>query len=152
MEKINVYTVKMVKEKEVPYDIASKSITSPKTAARLVNLIFDLENEPIENFGIFCLNRKNKIIGAHLLHKGSTISAIVSTKTIFQHALLNNATAIICFHNHPSGNPEPSDEDICFTKMLYEASEVMDIELLDHIIIGHDEKFASLKDLGYIKR
>jgi DNA repair protein RadC len=68
---------------------------------------------------------------------------------VFAQAILNNAASIICFHNHPSGDPSPSREDIEITKRLKDCGELLGIEVMDHLIIG-DGKFISLKEKGYI--
>ena len=74
---------------------------------------------------------------------------MVDAKLVYSVALKCNASSIIVAHNHPSGNPEPSDEDIAVTKQLIEAGEIMGVEILDHIILGVN-KFISLREKGYV--
>ena len=85
----------------------------------------------------------------NLLSVGSLDSSVMSSREIFRQAVLCNAAAVILLHNHPSGNPQPSQEDILLTKKLAEASVLMEIPLLDHIIIG-DNKYISLKEKGVL--
>ncbi|NIK11238.1 DNA repair protein RadC [Alkalibacillus almallahensis] len=76
-------------------------------------------------------------------------SLIVHPREVFKEAIKRSAASVICAHNHPSGNPSPSNEDIQVTRRLYESGKVIGIELLDHLVIG-DQKFISLKEKGYL--
>lgn len=98
---------------------------------------------------VTCLNTKNHIIHTEDVFKGSLNSSIVHPREIFKLALKHNAAAIIIAHNHPSGDPTPSKEDINITLRLKECSKIMGIELLDHLIIGNNH-FVSLKEKGII--
>jgi DNA repair protein RadC len=124
-----------------------KSIANPATAAEIINQVFDMENQPNEVFAILCLNTKNKIVGVHTISIGSLNASIVHPREVFKAALLNNAASIILAHNHPSGHPEPSQEDIETTKRLVKAGEIIGIKVLDHIIIG-DRRYISLGERG----
>lgn len=146
MKRINIYSTKLVKEKGGNYNLPSKAITSPDTAYNVIETVLRLSEEPVEKFGIFSLNNKNEVIGVHILHMGDVNSSIVSMRSIFQAALLNNATSIICYHNHPSGNPEPSNEDIQITNKIKEAGKLLNIQLLDHVIVGDNNRYVSLKE------
>ena len=145
---INIYTLKQFKEKGARYDLDNKVVRSPNDAYRIIEMVLDLEHEATEKFGILTLNTKNAIAGVHVLSIGSLNSAIVHPREVFKAAILNNAASLICFHNHPSGNPEPSQEDISLTRRLVEAGEILGIEVLDHIIIGDEGRFISLKEQG----
>ncbi len=88
-----------------------------------------------------------------MLHKqtifvGSLNASIVHPREIFREAVKRSAAAIICSHNHPSGVPTPSPEDIDVTNRLYEAGQIIGVDLLDHVIIG-DHQFISMKEKGY---
>ena len=83
------------------------------------------------------------------IFKGSLNSSIVHPREVFREAVKRSAASIICFHNHPSGDPTPSQEDIHVTRRLADSGKMMGIEVLDHIIIG-DRKFTSLKEKGYL--
>ena len=146
--RINKLTVKLVKESGVNYQDNFK-ITSPKKVSELLSNLYDLENEPIENFIMLMLDTKNKVIGTTLISKGTVNSSLVSPREVFQIALLGNAVSIILAHNHPSGNSEPSQQDISITKRLVDAGKILGVNVLDHIIIG-DNEYTSLKEDGYI--
>ena len=149
-KRINIFSVQLVKDRGGLYELDSKFIKSPDDAVRIVNTVLDLENQPKEHFVIFSLSTKNEVIGVHTIHIGSLNSSIVHPREVFQPAILNNAASIIAFHNHPSGDPTPSREDIEVTRRLVEAGKILGIELLDHIVIG-EGKYRSLKgEMGHI--
>lgn len=102
-----------------------------------------------EHLKVVLLDTKHKIISDKDISIGTVNASLVHPREILIYALKNKAVAMILIHNHPSGNPEPSPEDIAVTKRVYEASEVVGIHLLDHLIIG-DGTFVSLKEKGYI--
>lgn len=102
-----------------------------------------------EHFIILILNTKNRILSKELISIGSLNSAIVHPREVFKPAVIKGAAAIICVHNHPSGDPTPSPEDISLTERLIRAGEIMGIDVLDHIIIG-TEGYVSLKEQGMI--
>ena len=89
-----------------------------------------------EQFIIACLNTKNEPTGISVVAVGSLNKAIVHPREVFKTAILSNAASIIAFHNHPSGETTPSQQDIQLTNRLYEAGELLGIKLLDHLIIG----------------
>lgn len=149
-KRINFYTVQLVKEKAKLYDIADKTVYSPEDAHHLVNEFLDLQNRTKEHFVIFTLSTKNEVLGVHTIHVGCLNASIVHPREVFQQALLNNAAYIIAFHNHPSGDPTPSEEDIDVTKRLAEVGKIIGIELIDHIVVGRDDRFVSLKEKGYV--
>ena len=138
--------VVLVKEKVGRYELPRK-IGSPEDAYRAVTTITNVQEEAQEVFGIFILNTKHKIVAAHEISRGILNSSLVHPREVFKPAVLHNAAAIICFHNHPSGNPEPSRDDVNITKRLVEAGKIMGIEILDHIIVG-DDRYVSLKERG----
>lgn len=123
------------------------TIRSPEDAAAY--LMTDMSSLSQEHFVVLFLNVKNEIMHKQTLFIGSLNSSIVHPRDIFREAVKRSAASIVCAHNHPSGNPSPSPEDIEVTKRLIEAGSIMGIELLDHIIIG-DHKFISLKEKGYM--
>ena len=145
MTRINFYTLKMVKEDSALYEVPV--IKSPAEVYQVAKQILALHEKPEEHFCIICLNTKNKIVGVHTISIGSLNASIVHPREVFKAAMLNNASAIICLHNHPSGDPEPSREDIETTKRLVEAGEIMGIRVLDHVIIG-EQRYLSMKEKG----
>lgn len=102
-----------------------------------------------EHFVVLALNTKNQILHKQTLFIGSLNSSIVHPREVFKEALRRSAASIICLHNHPSGDPSPSREDIDVTKRLAECGRLLGMEVLDHVIIG-DETFISLKEKGHI--
>lgn len=149
MKRINIFSVKQVKEKSGIYELDSGKISCPRDVHELCRVVLDLNNEACEKFGIITLDSKNKIAGVHIISIGSLDAAIVHPREVMKAAILNNAASFICFHNHPSGDPTPSPEDILTTKRFVEVGELMGIECLDHVIVG-DDRFVSLKELGSI--
>ncbi len=143
MVRINFYTLKMVKEDSVLYEVPV--IKSPVEVYQAAKQLLALHEEPEEHFCIFCLNTKNKIVGVHTISIGSLDASIVHPREVFKAAMLNNASRIICLHNHPSGDPVPSKEDIELTRRLIEAGKILGIEVLDHIIIG-EQRYVSMKE------
>lgn len=123
------------------------SIRSPQDAASL--LMADMTSLKQENFVVLFLNVKNQVIHRQTIFIGSLNASIVHPREIFREAVKRSAASIICAHNHPSGNPNPSPEDIEVTQRLTDAGKIVGIELLDHVIIG-DHQFVSLKELGYM--
>ncbi len=123
------------------------TIRSPKDAASY--LMPDMVSLQQEHFVVLFLNVKNQILHKQTIFIGSLNASIVHPREIFREAVKRSAASIICAHNHPSGNPTPSAEDIDVTKRLLEAGKLMGIELLDHVIIG-DHQFISLKEKGYM--
>ncbi|MFC7364717.1 MULTISPECIES: RadC family protein [Bhargavaea] len=122
-------------------------IRSPEDAADY--LMPDMSNLNQEHFVVLFLNVKNEVLHSRTIFIGSLNSSIVHPREVFREAVKRSAASIICAHNHPSGNPAPSPEDIEVTKRLAEAGKIVGIDLLDHIIIG-DHKFLSLKEGDFI--
>jgi DNA repair protein RadC len=149
MLNVNFFSVKQVVDKRRQYKISQNFIQSPADAYELINKALKLESSAVERFGILSLNTKNELAGVHVLTIGTLNSVVVHPREIYQAAILNNAASIILFHNHPSGNPEPSKEDIQLTQRIELAGDLMGITMLDHIIIGH-ESFCSLREEGFL--
>lgn len=122
-------------------------IRSPKDGANFVMESMRHLNQ--EHLIVLFLDTKNRIIHKQTIFIGSLNASIVHPREIFREAVKRSAASIICVHNHPSGDPTPSQEDIQVTKRLVEAGKIMGIELLDHIIIGN-QKYVSLKEKDYI--
>ncbi len=103
----------------------------------------------VEKFMVLLLNTKNHIIRDVVVSTGSLTASIVHPREVFKMACENSAAAMILAHNHPSGDPTPSREDIAVTQRLLKAGKIMDIPVLDHIILG-DNSFTSLKEKGLL--
>ena len=98
---------------------------------------------------LLCMNVKLEMTGIFELSHGNVNSSIVSVREMFQKALLANAVSIIVMHNHPSGDPTPSREDIKVTKRMVECGDLLGVQVLDHIIVGRPG-YSSLKEKGYL--
>lgn len=116
--------------------LSDRKITSPEDVAGIFIPLF--RDEVKERFVVVSLNSANKIIGYDTISIGNLNSSVVHAREIFKSALEKNAASIILMHNHPSGNPDPSKEDIAITKKLVESGKIMDIPVFDHIIIAGD--------------
>lgn len=146
---ITFYDLRLVKEKSGRYDVDRK-ISGPKACLDYATEVLELDTYAEECFVIITLNNKNFCTGVFKVSKGSINSAIVHPREVYKRALLNNAVSIIAFHNHPSGNPEPSSEDTAITKRLIDAGELIGIRFLDHIIVGSEGDYYSFKENGEI--
>jgi DNA repair protein RadC len=102
-------------------------------------------NPTQEAFWVIMLDRKNRAIGRVMISLGTLTSSLVHPREVFRPAILASAAAIIAAHNHPSGDPAPSNADIQVTRRLREAAQVIDIELLDHVIVGDPESDPASK-------
>lgn len=122
-------------------------IRSPQDGANFV--MEEMRFLTQEHFVCLYLNTKNQVIHKQTVFIGSLNASIVHPREVFKEALRRSAASFICMHNHPSGDPSPSKEDIEVTKRLSECGKVLGIELLDHLIIG-DQKYVSLKEKGYL--
>lgn len=147
--RINIYSVELVRESAKIYEL-DKVASSPRHAFDIVENALKLSSKTKEHFVMMSLNTKKECIGLHTIHIGSVGYSVVHPRDVLQPAILNNATSFIVFHNHPSGSITPSPEDIKVTKSLVESGRILGIELIDHIIIGTDGRFTSLRDKGYI--
>ena len=144
-KRINIVSIKMVKESSFQY--LARQILSPNGAYQMIKE--QLEGLDREQFIIACLNTKNEPTNITVVSVGSLNKAIVHPREVFKTAILSNAASVMAFHNHPSGDTTPSDQDIQLTHRLVEAGELLGIKLLDHLIIG-DGSFTSLKEKGYL--
>lgn len=135
---ITLSRIKLVRESCHRYgNIKSRHIDGPDDAARIIIEVLDLENLAQEVFGELFLDAKNNLVGIVEVSRGSLTASIAHPREVYQAALLSGACAnLIIFHNHPSGDPTPSREDIQITKQMKRAGEIIGIPLLDHIIIG----------------
>ncbi|WP_312888591.1 JAB domain-containing protein [Clostridium bowmanii] len=144
-KRINIVSIKMVREATILYNI--RKITSPADAVELGKKI--LENSDREHLWLLCLDTKNQPVALNEVSVGSLSCSIVHPREVFKAAILSNAASIILFHNHPSGDPSASNEDIKITTRLKECGEILGVPLIDHIIIGN-EKYCSLKEKGIL--
>jgi len=121
------------------------AIRKPADAAEL--MMEELRYFKKEHFVCLFLNTKNQVIARETLSVGTLNASLVHPREVFRAAIKCSSASIICVHNHPSGDPTPSPEDIAMTKRLQEAGELVGIDVLDHLVIG-DNRFISLKEQG----
>lgn len=121
------------------------AVTSPEEAARLV--MEEMRYLDQEQFRILHLNTKKQVIGQKVVTIGTLSSSLVHPREVFKDAIRDSSAAIILVHNHPSGDPTPSNEDGNITKRLVEAGQLLGIEIIDHLVIG-DGRFISFRSRG----
>ncbi|MBL8066066.1 MAG: DNA repair protein RadC [Chthonomonadaceae bacterium] len=133
---------------------AGASNQGPKAAVTDAQKAFELfrhlENRKQEHFCAAFFDSKAQLIAQKTIHVGTLNMSVVGSREVFREAVRCNAASLIVGHNHPSGDPEPSPEDIEVTKRLIEAGSLLDTPLMDHIIVGHDGKFVSLCERGHL--
>lgn len=127
--------------------LSQVKITSPQEIADI--FIPLLKDEQKEKFMVICLNTSNKIIKYEVISIGSLNSSVVHPREVFKVAIENSAASLILIHNHPSGNTEPSKDDIAITKKLSESGTILGIPVVDHIIIGVNN-YLSFNEKGLI--
>lgn len=151
MHRIAQYKLQLVREGSFPY--ADNVVREPEDAAKILQ--YHYSGKDREVFSILALNIKHKVIGIHDVSVGSLTASVVHPREVFKSALMMNSAAIILAHCHPSGDTQPSQEDINITRMLIDASKLMDIPVLDHIITGTDKEyqtdFCSMKREGLMQ-
>lgn len=143
--KKRITLVDVVLERKGSMFFEGRKVKIPNDAANIIrDFIGDSDRE---KFVVLCLNVKNEPTAMQVVHIGSLNASIVHPRDVFKVAVLSNSASIVVAHNHPSGNPTASVEDIRVTKRLVEAGEILGIDVLDHVIITH-EKCKSLKEEG----
>lgn len=143
--RIPVVQIQLVRERSMVSEI--KQIRCAEDAANICQAY--LHGVDREHVVVLLLDTKHQVRGIHTVSVGSLDASIIHPREVLKPAILANSSAIIVAHNHPSGDPTPSPEDITVTKRLAEACRIIGIDLLDHIVVG-DERFTSLKSQGYM--
>lgn len=146
-EKVNALRDVVVAYISIREDITGKSIRQPQDAVEVAAARLRALNH--EELWVAYLNKDNVVVAFEMLFKGSMDAVNISHKHIIAHALSKNASNIILFHNHPSGNPTPSVSDINQTRMLTNACKTMEIQMLDHIIIGAGRYYSFADERSY---
>ncbi len=148
MTNLSILNLKVVKEKEVNYNgnWENKKINGPEKVVEVAINVLELHEQAEESFYIFTLDTKNQINGIFEVSRGSLNASIVHPREVFKRALMQNANCIMLLHNHPSGDPKPSTEDINITNRLKDAGDLLGIKVLDHIIIGDKIRYISFKE------
>ena len=145
---VPIYKISLVREGRVA--CYEQQIRSSADASRLLHTY--LANVDREHFVIILLNQKNRVIGVNTVSVGSLTASIVHPREVFKGAILANAASIICGHNHPSTDCQPSREDRALTTRLVEAGKLLGISILDHVIIGGEGRYFSFADEGLLER
>jgi DNA repair protein RadC len=110
-------------------------------------LVPQFGTRPVEQFGVILLDTKHRLLRTTVLSVGTLDASIVHPREVFRAAASAGAAALVLFHNHPSGDPTPSADDVALTRRLVQAGDLMGITVLDHVIIA-ESRFCSLKDRG----
>ncbi|AKF03402.1 JAB domain-containing protein [Sandaracinus amylolyticus] len=127
-----------------------EKISTSRDAARVCREFVNQSALVQELFGVLCLDTKNRPVGFAIPHAGGLDASIVDVKTVFKPALLIPAASVVLCHNHPSGDPRPSADDVALTRRLLVASEYLGVRLLDHVILGEDDQYFSFIDAGLL--
>jgi DNA repair protein RadC len=143
--RIPVYSIALVRERTLSQLQRPQIRTTADAAHVLSTYLADADREDLV---VMLLNSKHRIIGIHTVSVGSLTSSLAHPREAMKAAILANAAAFILCHNHPSGDPTPSNEDHALTKRMYAASELLGVQLLDHIIIGDAGRWYSFQDEG----
>ena len=144
---VPLFTTRLVKEGCFAFTERDQ-VDTPEAVAVVLQDYFEAKDR--EEFVIVLLDTANTMIGLSVLSVGGLTASIVEPRQVFKLAILANAAGIICAHNHPSGNPEPSREDVRITKQLVEAGRLMEVPVLDHLIITPDG-YTSLSERGLMR-
>ena len=139
------YCIRLVTESQVFYD--GKKMSNAALVAEFLMSI-GLHEKAQEEFYSLYLNTKNKIVGFEMVSKGTLNSSLVHPREVFKGALLANAHAIILAHNHPSGEVDPSHADKSVTEILVKAGQLLNVEVLDHVILGCTGSYFSFREKG----
>jgi DNA repair protein RadC len=120
-------------------------VRSPADAVALLPDMALLEQEEMR---VMVLDTKNNVLEVQTVYRGSVHTTIIRISELLKPAVRCNATGIVVAHNHPSGDPTPSPEDVAVTREIRQAAQLLDVELLDHVVIGTGGRFVSLKERG----
>lgn len=140
-KRVGIVHLEMVRESRSLYGMGR--FKTPGEAAQMVRPLFVRSDR--EMVVVLSLSTKKEPLALEVIAVGGLDACFVDIRNVFKHALLSNAGFVVCFHNHPSGDPEPSQEDILLTKRMQEAGGILEIPLVDHIILG-GEQFYSFRE------
>ena len=145
-KQIGIVRLCMVKEERTLYGM--EQLSGPEDAAEVVYPLFATADR--EMMVVMSMSARMEPLALEIAAIGGIDTCLVDIRNLFKHSLLNNAVGILCFHNHLSGNPEPSKKDEEVTQSIKHAGQILGIELIDHIIIG-DQDFYSFREHGKIE-
>jgi len=135
------------RREELEPELKNFDIKDPETVVKAVRA--GIKDKAKEHFKLILLNPRNKIVGISTISIGTLNASLVHPREVFKDAIKHSAASIILAHNHPSGDPDPSEDDLTITKRLVEAGKILGIEVLDHIVIAKNG-FFSFKEKGLI--
>ena len=142
------YDVRLVQEHSGLYNL-DKKIKSSTQAAEICRELYEMHNLSYEKMIMLTLNTQLQVVGCFEVSRGTVDESAIYPREIATRALLTNAKAVILTHNHPSGTPNPSKNDIEVTKKVKDVLAMLNINLLDHIIVAHDQTY-SMADKGQV--
>lgn len=149
MKKLQIYEVKLHRQRAKLFDGMELRLTSTMKAASALKKIFNIEEWHNERFGFIAMDSGNEAIGIHIISEGTINETAIYLREIATRALLNNARSVILFHNHPGSTLTPSNADLVATNKVKKGLELFGITLLDHIILTHNNHL-SFGDKGYL--
>ena len=127
--------------------VPSLALENPHVAARIIAPL--MADQPVEMFAVACLSARNRILAWHIVSRGTRASTPISIPDVFVPACVTPGTvSLLVAHNHPSGDPSPSADDVALTARLESAAAVLDFSLLDHLIVGEDQQYYSFRAAG----
>ncbi len=135
------------RREELEPELKNFDIKDPENVVKAIRA--SIKDKAKEHFKLIILNPRNKIIGISTISIGTLNASLVHPREVFKDAITHTAASVVLAHNHPSGDPEPSEDDIKITKKLVESGKILGIEVLDHIIIAKND-FCSFKERGLI--
>ncbi len=136
------YRIELVKESSTNYGGQDIKLNNAYQFYKAMCDIYHLDRQAEEVLYVVCVDIKLRVIGVHEVSRGTIDSSLVNQRELFKRVLLNNAAKIFITHNHPSGSTAPSNADYLITNKIKKAGELLDIEVLDHIIIGSEEYYS----------
>jgi DNA repair protein RadC len=140
-------TFELGRRQELEPELKDYDIKNPQSVVKAIRS--SIKDKAKEHFKLILLDNRNKIIGISTISIGTLNASLVHPREIFKEAIIHNSASVVLAHNHPSGDPEPSEEDIKITERLVESGKILGIEVIDHIIIGKTN-FASFKERGLL--
>ncbi len=135
------------RREELEPEMINFDIKNPEAVVKAIRT--SIKDKAKEHFKLILLNPRNKIVGISTISVGTLNASLVHPREVFKDAITHSAASVVLAHNHPSGDPEPSEDDLTITKKLVESGKILGIEVLDHIIVGKNN-FCSFKERGLI--
>ena len=149
MVNIQKFSLRVVKENGGRYDL-DKTINNPIAARNLFLEVAELDKRSEEVFVMATIDVRNKVTGLFEVSTGTLNSSLVTPREVFKRAILQNAAGIVLGHNHPSGNIDASSDDINITKKLVQSGKILGVNVDDHIIVGNEGNYSSMKEENHI--